>query len=83
MEKSESCVISLAMTVRPLIFRSSIYSRVKQIHAFNTGKSGEDGYTEIALWSYSSQNLQMFVRMSESHCRFMERIFYIENGVIA
>ncbi len=64
------------------MFYSSIYSRMKQIHAFNARKSGENSYITVALRSHFSEYLQMFVRVSESHCRFMKRIFYIENILI-
>lgn len=56
---------------------------MEQIHAFDTGKSGEHCYPEVAVRYHPSEYFEMFVRVSEAHSRFMERIFQIEDILIA
>lgn len=60
-----------------------IYSGMEQVHALDTRETGKDGYIEMATVRHSSEYFEMFVGMVESHRSLMERIFYVDDTVIA
>lgn len=52
---------------------------MEQIHTFDARKSTEYRYMKSTLGGYSSEYFQVFITVSESHSRLVERIFYVED----